>query len=329
MKKILSYLFENKSFSREEAHRILISITKGEYNTSQIAAFMTAYGMRNITVEELQGFRDAMLDLCVKLDFSDYELIDLCGTGGDGKDTFNISTLASFVVAGAGYKVSKHGNYGVSSGCGSSNVMEYLGYSFSSNPDVLKRSLDAAGICFIHAPLFNPAMKTVAPIRKELGIKTFFNMLGPMCNPAEPKNQLVGVFSLELARLYAYLYQETNKNYTILHALDGFDEVSLTCNFKAFTEKGESLYTVKDLGFDVLKEDDIRGGDTVESSAKIFTAVLNGTATDAQTNVVLCNAALAIRTIDGSKTFSDCYYEAEESLLSKRAYESFTKLVGA
>jgi anthranilate phosphoribosyltransferase len=329
MKKILSHLFENKSFTREEAQRILINIAKGEYNSSQIAAFVTAYGMRNITVQELQGFRDAMLDLCIKLDFSDYELIDLCGTGGDGKDTFNISTLASFVTAGAGYKVAKHGNYGVSSGCGSSNVMEYLGYTFTSDQDALKRSLDHAGICFIHAPLFNPAMKTVAPIRKDLGVKTFFNMLGPMCNPAEPKNQLVGVFSLELARLYAYLYQDTDKNYTILHALDGFDEISLTCSFKTFTENGESLCTVKDLGFDLLKEEDIKGGDNVESSAKIFKDVLTGEATMAQTNVVLCNAAMAIKTISSQKSFSDCYYEAEESLNSKRALESFNKLVNA
>lgn len=327
MKKILNYLFENKSFTREEAQRILTSIALGEYSGAQIAAFVTAYGMRSITVQELQGFRDAMLDLCVKLDLSDYELIDLCGTGGDGKDTFNISTLASFVLAGAGHKVAKHGNYGVSSGCGSSNVMEYLGYTFTSDPDMLRRTLDKAGICFIHAPLFNPAMKTVAPIRKDLGIKTFFNMLGPMCNPAQPKNQLVGVFSLELARLYAYLYQETDKNYTILHAVDGFDEISLTCSFKTFTERGESLCTVKDLGFDLLKESEIKGGDTVESSATIFNNVLRGEATVAQTNVVLCNAALAIQTIDKRKSFADCFYEAEESLLSKRAYQSFTQLV--
>jgi anthranilate phosphoribosyltransferase len=327
MKKILNYLFENKSFTREEAQRILTSIALGEYSGAQIAAFVTAYGMRSITVQELQGFRDAMLDLCVKLDLSDYELIDLCGTGGDGKDTFNISTLASFVLAGAGHKVAKHGNYGVSSGCGSSNVMEHLGYTFTSDPDTLRRTLDKAGICFIHAPLFNPAMKTVAPIRKDLGIKTFFNMLGPMCNPAQPKNQLVGVFSLELARLYAYLYQETDKNYTILHAVDGFDEISLTCSFKTFTERGESLCTVKDLGFDLLKESEIKGGDTVESSAIIFNNVLRGEATPAQTNVVLCNAALAIQTIDNRKSFADCFYEAEESLLSKRAYQSFTQLV--
>jgi anthranilate phosphoribosyltransferase len=327
MKKILNYLFENKSFTREEAQRILTSIAMGEYSGAQIAAFVTAYGMRSITVQELQGFRDAMLDLCIKLDLSDYELIDLCGTGGDGKDTFNISTLASFVLAGAGHKVAKHGNYGVSSGCGSSNVMEYLGYTFTNDQDTLRRTLDTAGICFIHAPLFNPAMKTVAPIRKDLGIKTFFNMLGPMCNPAQPKNQLVGVFSLELARLYAYLYQETDKNYTILHALDGFDEISLTCSFKTFTERGESLCTVKDLGFERLNEAEIKGGDTVESSAIIFNNVLRGAATAAQTNVVLCNAALAIQTIDSRKSFADCFYEAEESLLSKRALKSFNTLI--
>ena len=327
MKKILNHLFENKTFTRAESQKILTSIALGEFNTSQIAAFITAFGMRNITVAELQGFRDAMLDLCIKLDFSDYELVDLCGTGGDGKDTFNISTLASFVVAGAGYKVAKHGNYGVSSGCGSSNVMEYLGYSFTNQSDLLKRSLDTARICFIHAPLFNPAMKTVAPIRKELGVKTFFNMLGPMVNPTQPKNQIVGVFSLELARLYAYLYQDTDKNYTILHAVDGFDEVSLTCDFKTFSNNGEALRRVEDLGFDKIAEEEIKGGDTVESSARIFMNVLNGEGTAAQQNVVLCNAALAINTIKSSKTFGDCFYEAETALMNKAALNSFKKLV--
>lgn len=327
MKKILNHLFENKTFSREEAQRILTSIAMGEFNSSQIAAFITAYGMRNITVEELQGFRDAMLDLCLKVDLSAFELVDLCGTGGDGKDTFNISTLASFVVAGAGYKVAKHGNYGVSSGCGSSNVMEYLGYTFTNDEDQLKRSLDQAGICFLHAPLFNPAMKTVAPIRKELGVKTFFNMLGPMVNPAQPKNQMVGVFSLELARLYAYLYQQTDKNYTIIHAVDGFDEVSLTCDFKTFNKKGEALNKISDLGFEEINEREIQGGDTVESSADIFTNILNGKGTDAQNNVVLCNAALAIQTIKGNLAFADCYYEAEQSLIEKKALNSFTKLL--
>jgi len=328
MKKILNHLFENKSFTRSESQRILTSIANGEFNTSQIAAFITAVGMRNITVAELQGFRDAMLDLCIKVNLSDYELIDLCGTGGDGKDTFNISTLASFVVAGAGYHVAKHGNYGVSSGCGSSNVMEYLGYKFTADQDELKRSLDRAGICFIHAPLFNPAMKIVAPIRKDLGVKTFFNMLGPMANPAEPKNQIVGVFSLELARLYAYLYQETDKNYTIIHAVDGFDEISLTCDVKTFSKNGEALLTVSDLGFEAIDVSEIAGGDTVESSADIFMHVLEGTGTDPQNNVVLCNAAMAIRTIKPEQSFADCYYEAESSLVGGAALKSFKSLIG-
>lgn len=327
MKKILNHLFENKTFSREESQRILTSIAMGDFNASQIAAFITAYGMRNITVEELQGFRDAMLDLCIKINLSDYELVDLCGTGGDGKDTFNISTLASFVVAGAGFKVAKHGNYGVSSGCGSSNVMEHLGYTFTNNEEKLKQSLDQAGICFLHAPLFNPAMKIVAPIRKDLGVKTFFNMLGPMVNPVQPKNQIVGVFSLELARLYAYLYQQTDKNYTIIHALDGFDEVSMTCDFKTFSKKGEQLHTIADLGFEQIEVHQIQGGDSVESSAKIFTSILIGEGTDAQTNVVLCNAALAIMTINEGSSFADSYYQAEEALLSKKALKSFKKLI--
>lgn len=327
MKQILNHLFENKTFSKDEAQRILTSIALGEFNHSQIAAFITAFGMRNITVDELQGFRDAMLDLCLKIDLTEFELVDLCGTGGDGKDTFNISTLASFVVAGAGYKVAKHGNYGVSSGCGSSNVMEYLGYTFTNDESKLKQSLAQAGICFLHAPLFNPAMKTVAPIRKELGVKTFFNMLGPMVNPAQPKNQIVGVFSLELARLYAYLYQQTDKNYTIIHAVDGFDEVSMTCDFKTFSKKGEALNKISDLGFDEITEVEIQGGDTVESSAKIFVDILNGAGTDAQTNVVLCNAALAIQTIKDDASFADCYYEAEEALMQKKALTSFKKLV--
>lgn len=327
MKKILNHLFEHKTFSREESKEILTNITLGKYNASQMAAFMAAYCMRSITVEELEGFRDGMLELCLKTDLSEYELIDLCGTGGDGKDTFNISTLASFVVAGAGYKVSKHGNYGVSSGCGSSNVMEYLGYKFRNDIDHLKKSLDDAGICFLHAPLFHAAMKTVAPIRKELGIKTFFNMLGPLVNPARPKYQMVGVFSLELARLYAYLYQKSKTGYTIVHALEGYDEISLTCDFKTFSPAGEHIHSISDMGFEKIDPAKIGGGSTVQESAEIFKAVLDGEGSTEQNNVVLCNAAVAIRTIKPEKSFADCYYEAEESLNSGMALRSFNRLL--
>jgi anthranilate phosphoribosyltransferase len=327
MKQILNHLFENKTLTRNQAKDILTLISQGTFNNSQMAAFMTAYCMRNITVPELEGFRDAMLELCLPVNLGTNDLIDLCGTGGDGKDTFNISTLASFVVAGAGYKVAKHGNYGVSSGCGSSNVMEYLGYQFTNDIDLLKKNLEEANICFLHAPLFHPAMKTVAPIRRELGVKTFFNMLGPMVNPAKPKNQMVGVYNLELARMYAYLYQRTDKKYTILNALEGYDEISLTCDFKTFTPEGEQLNTLKSIGFDRLDPALIAGGSTVSESAGIFMQVLSGEATAAQTNVVLANAAVAIRTIHPERSFGDCFYEAEQSLLSKKALKSFNTLV--
>ncbi|MDF3076497.1 MAG: trpD [Sphingobacteriaceae bacterium] len=327
MKQILNRLFEQKTFGRTEAKEILSNLAQGKYNNSQMAAFMAVYCMRNITIDELEGFRDAMLELCIDPGLDGYELVDLCGTGGDGKDTFNISTLASFVVAGAGYKVAKHGNYGVSSGCGSSNVMEYLGYKFTNDPGELKRTLDDAGICFLHAPLFHPAMKNVAPIRKELAVKTFFNMLGPMVNPAEPKNQLVGVFSLELARLFAYIYQKSDKKFTILHALEGYDEVSLTCDFKTFSNTGEHIHSIGELGFEQISPEKIEGGSTVQESAEIFSTVLNTEGSSEQNNVVLCNAAIAINTIKPESSFADCYYEAEESLMSKKALSSFKKLV--
>ncbi len=327
MKQILNHLFENKTFTREQSKEILTEIAQGKYNNSQMAAFMTAYCMRSITVNELEGFRDAMLELCLEVDMENRELIDLCGTGGDGKDTFNISTLASFIVAGAGYKVAKHGNYGVSSGCGSSNVMEFLGCRFTNDTAKLKHNVDSANICFLHAPLFHPAMKTVAPIRRELGVKTFFNMLGPLVNPAKPKNQLVGVFNLELARIYAYMYQKSDIKYTILNALDGYDEISLTCDFKTFSVEGEKINSIESLGFNRLGPHEILGGNSVSESADIFVNVLNGDATAAQNNVVLANAALAIKTIGPDKSFAECFYEAEASLASKKALKSFKTLI--
>lgn len=327
MKEILAHLFEYKSFSRKEAYDILTNIATGKYDTHQIAAFMTIYGMRSIRVEELGGFRDAMYDLCNKVDFNGFDLIDMCGTGGDGKNTFNISTLASFVVAGAGYHVAKHGNVGVSSSCGSSNVMEYLGYTFTADKDVLKKQLESANICFLHAPLFHPAMKTVAPIRKALAVKTFFNMLGPLTNPANPKFQSVGVFSLELARLYAYLYQNTDKQYSIMHAMDGYDEISLTGDFKVINNQGENYYTVDELGFTAVAPEDLAGGESIEEAAKIFRQIIEGEGTDIQNNVVLTNAAFGIKTFHPEKSFADCYYEAEESLLGHKALRSFKTLI--
>lgn len=329
MKEILAHLLEYKSFSRKEAYEILTNIATGKFDTHQIAAFMTIYGMRSIRVEELGGFRDAMYDLCHQIEFDGYDLIDLCGTGGDGKNTFNISTLASFVVAGAGYHVAKHGNVGVSSSCGSSNVMEYLGYQFTADRDVLQRQLEQANICFLHAPLFHPAMKTVAPIRRALGVKTFFNMLGPLTNPANPSYQSVGVFSLELARLYTYLYQNTNKQYSIIHALDGYDEISLTGDFKIINNQGEHYHTVRGLGLTPIQPDDLVGGDTVEQAAKVFRMIIEGKGTKAQNEVVLSNAAFAIRTFHPDCSFADAYYQAEQSLLTGKAFSCLNTLVNA
>lgn len=327
MKKILNHLFENRTFTRDQAYEILTNITAGTFNVAQISAFLTAYNMRSIRDVELEGFRDAMYDLCLKVDFSDYQLIDLCGTGGDGKNTFNISTLASFVVAGAGYKVAKHGNYGVSSACGSSNVMEYLGYTFSNDPKELYRGLEKANITFLHAPLFHPAMKSVAPIRRDLGAKTFFNMLGPLVNPANPQFQSVGVFSLELARLYGYLYQKSNKKFSIIHALDGYDEISLTGDFKLITNAAEEILSPKDLGLAALSQEAIYGGETVEDAAGIFLSVLKGEGTAGQNSVVLANAAVAIQTFEGSRPFKECYALAQESLDSGKAYASLKTLL--
>ena len=324
MKIILNRLINHESISSEEAKQVLVNISKGDYNQSQIAAFLTVFMMRSITLEELRGFRDALLELCIPINLQDFNAIDLCGTGGDGKDTFNISTLASFVTAGAGVKVAKHGNYGVSSACGSSNVMEYLGIKFSSDEDFLKQTIDKAGICVLHAPLFHPAMKNVAPIRRELGVKTFFNMLGPMVNPSFPKNQMVGVFNLELLRLYGYLYQNTDKNYSIVHALDGYDEISLTGPTKVISNYAETMFSPEDLGVAEITQESIFGGSTVESSAKIFMNVIQGKGTDAQNNVVCANAGLAIAT--SNKISHKAGFElAKESLLSGKAQTSLNK----
>ncbi len=326
MKKILNHLFEYKALSKEQSKEVLIGIAKGDYNTSQIAAFLTIYAMRSITVAELEGFRDAMLELCLAVDLSAYDPMDVCGTGGDGKDTFNISTLSCFVVAGAGQRVAKHGNHGVSSTCGSSTVLEYLGVKFSNDSGELERAIDQAGVCFLHAPLFHPAMKNVAPVRRELGVKTFFNMLGPMTNPAFPRKQLAGVFSLELARLYAYLYQQTDKQFMVVHALDGYDEVSLTGPFKIITAHAEQILTPAQLGLDTVRPEALSGGENVAESAQIFMNVLNDEATSAQKQAVVANAALALHAADPGLSLIEAVAKARESIERKNALECFTKL---
>ena len=325
MKAILNRLINHQQLSKEESRQMIINIADGQYNSSQIASFLTVYMMRSISLDELEGFRSALLELCILIDLDEYDTIDLCGTGGDGKDTFNISTLSSFVTAGAGVKVTKHGNYGVSSGCGSSNVLEALGVKFSNEKNFLKRCLDEAGICILHAPLFHPAMKNIAPVRRELGVKTFFNMLGPLVNPVLPKNQLTGVFNLELARLYNYLFQKTNINFTILYGLDGYDEISLTGPTKVFCKNGESVLTSQDFGVKTIAAKEISGGEDINSSAKIFLDVIQNKGTTAQQNVVCANSGIAIATALRLSPIEG-FEKAKESILSGKAFNALKKL---
>lgn len=328
MKDILNHLFQHKVLTRQDSKEILINLAKGKYNKSQMTAFLTVFQLRNITVDELQGFRDALLELSHKIELNgEFNCIDLCGTGGDGKNTFNISTLASFIVAGAGEKVAKHGNYGVSSTCGSSNILEYFGYEFSNDRDVILSDLDRAGISFLHAPLFHPAMKSIAPIRKELSIKTFFNMLGPMVNPVFPPNQLIGVFNLELARIYNYIYQETGRNYAIVSGLDGYDEISLTGEFRLLSGDTDSIEGPGYFGLKYVNPSSIAGGETIRESAIIFERILKGDGTDDQNNVVLANAATALNVIYPEKTIDECLEMARRSLFNTDAYKCFKKLL--
>jgi anthranilate phosphoribosyltransferase len=327
MRKILNQLFEQKTLNRQEAEEVLTNIATNKYSDSEIAAFITVYLMRSITVEELSGFRDALLNQCIKIDLSDFKTIDVCGTGGDGKDTFNISTLSTFVLAGAGIKVAKHGNYGVTSSCGSSNVMEYFGYKFSNDSGKLIREIDKTGVCFMHAPLFNPAMKTVVPVRKALKIKTFFNMLGPMVNPSFPKYQLIGVYSLELARLYNYLFQSSSSNYSIIHSLDGYDEISLTSDFKYILNGVEQIITPESINYEKAKPSDLYGGKTVNEASEIFMTILKGSGTKAQNNVVIANTQMAVKCYYPSKSMGECRGVAEDSLFGGKALGAFTKLI--
>jgi len=327
MKEILNRLYNHERLSKAEAKQILKNIAAEKYNDAHLASFMTVFMMRPITVEELTGFRDALKELAIKIDLSDYNTIDIVGTGGDGKDTFNISTLTSFIVAGTGQKVAKHGNYSVSSQSGSSDMLESFGYNFTNDKNVLKEHLEKANICFLHAPKFHPAMKAVGPTRKSLALKTFFNILGPLVNPSSPKNHMLGTFNLEVARLYNYILQEENINYGIIHALDGYDEISLTSGFKFFTKNGEQIINPEDLGQKRIQQSEIFGGSSVADAAKIFKSILEGKGTEAQNNVVLTNAAFALTIVDENTSFETAFNEAKDSLFGLKAKQTLEKLV--
>ena len=327
MKKILQHLFEHKTLSQQQAKEVMLNIAKGVYNDTEITAFITVFLMRSITIDELQGFRDGLLELAVPVNLNGYDVIDIVGTGGDGKNTFNISTLACFIVAGAGKKVAKHGNYGATSVSGASNVMEFLGYKFKNQSNQLKKEIEETNFCFLHAPLFHPALKAVAQIRKNIGFRTFFNMLGPMVNPANPQYQLVGVYNLEMARIYNYLLQQTGKPFTIIHGLDGYDEISLTNDTKVITQNGESVLSAEELGKRVVYASDFAGGSSIEEAAKTFLKILKGEGTWAQNAVVLANAAMALQCTGGYIKYDDAYNTAVESLESGNAYRQLEKLI--
>jgi len=327
MQKILKYLFEHRTLDQEQARSVMLQMSQGAYNEHELSAFMTVYLMRSITIDELMGFRSALIELALNVNLEQEQLLDIVGTGGDGKNTFNISTLSCFVAAGAGARIAKHGNYGASAISGASNVMEKLGYRFTNDSDLLKRQIDEAGICFMHAPLFHPALKTVAPIRKNLAIRTFFNMLGPTVNPAAPSAQLLGVYNLEMARIYTYLLQQITTRFTIIHGMDGYDEISLTADTKVITQNGESVKSPLSLGKKVIQPEELYAGNSIDEAANIFISILEGNGTASQEEVVIANAAMGLQCAGLYDHYDDARLAAEESLKSKKAWQTLQKLL--
>jgi len=323
MQQILNQLYQYQTLSREEARDILLKISDGTFNNCQIASFVTAFNMRKITVAELEGFRQALLERCLTINLDEFSPADVCGTGGDGKNTFNISTLAAFVAAGAGIKIAKHGNTGVSSGCGSSDVLQYLGCEFTNKEVALKQQISESNFCYLHAPLFHPAMKNVAPVRKEIRVKTIFNMLGPLVNPANVKKQSVGVFNLELGRLYQYLFQNSGSSYVIYHSLDGYDEISLTSPFKYISVAGEQVVYPHTMNIPLISPKELSGGKTIASSAKIFMNILSGKGTTLQNNVVALNAAAAMQSASPGTDLNSHFKHALSVLSNGLALETF------
>lgn len=326
MKTLLEKLSINSKLSEKEAYQFIVGINEERFNTTQLVAAMSFLIKRPVTVEELSGFKNALLDLSIKVQL-DKEAIDVCGTGGDQKNTFNISTLSAIVLAASGIPVAKHGNHGASSVSGSSDILKYLGHQFKTTSEELNKELDEHNICFIHAPLFHPTLKHVATQRKELGIRTFFNLLGPLVNPARVKHKYIGVYNQEVGRLYNYVLQNETSNYTIAHSLDGYDEISLTTTFKTIGNDNEKIYEPIDLGFEPVSKKELFGGDTIEEAGRIFKNVLNNEATKVQTNIVVVNSAFAMQTCFPDKAIQDCISECRETIQSKKANQLFKNLI--
>ena len=328
MKDILGKVLNQERLTREETREILIGITREAYPQEQVTALLTAIQMRGVTVDELLGFRDGILETGVPAQLDCPRYIDVVGTGGDRKNTFNISTTSCFVIAGAGYKVAKHGNYAATSVSGASNVIAQHGVSFTSNMDTLNRSINEAGIVYLHAQLFAKAMKFVAPIRRALQFPTVFNLLGPLVNPAHPKAQLLGVANLDQMRLYAQVYQRLGIDYGIINSIDGYDEISLTGDFKVATNQYERIFRPADLGMQPARPEELQAGATEAEAAAIFDSVLNNTCLPAQKNIVVANAAFGIQVMEhGQKSIDECVAIARESIDSGAALRTFNKFV--
>lgn len=327
MKQYLSKLIEGSTLSRKESHDIMVGITDQKYNEYQIAALLMAMQMRGVTVDEMLGLRDGLLETGKYIDLEDYDTLDIVGTGGDGKNTFNISTCSAFVIAGAGYKVSKHGNGSSTSVSGASTVLQGHGVKFTDDVDTMRRSLDEAGICYFHAPLFAYGMKFVGPTRKSLAVPTCFNLLGPLVNPCHPKYSLHGTANQAQLRLYTNIHQQIGDNYGVITSYDGYDEISLTSGFKLCTNHFEKVYTPIEMGFDYVSPIEIYGGATPADAMKIFDSVLEGTATRSQTNVILANAACGISVMNPNLSIADSVAQARESLESGRALNALKKFV--
>jgi len=319
MKETLQYLFAGNKLTRKQAKISLLEVGKGEHSDAEFASFLTVFKMRPLESEELAGFREAMAELSAKVDLTEYNGMDIVGTGGDGKNTFNISTLSCFIVAGAGVNITKHGNYAATSNSGSSNVLEFLGYKFSNDIEKLKSDLDKGGFCFLHAPLFHPAMKHIAPVRRALKVPTFFNILGPMINPSSPKYQLLGVNNIENFNHYKNVYQTLDVDFAIVNSLDGYDEISLTDETHIASKTKEINLSPADFGMKKIIPEKLFGGDSVKDAAKIFTDILEGNGTPEQNNVVLANSALALHVVYPEKELLECVDMAKESLQSGKA----------
>lgn len=327
MKETLQYLFEGNKLTQEAAKEVLLKVGKGEYSEAEFASLLTVFKMRPLSSEEFAGFRDAMDELSLKIDLSEFNGIDVVGTGGDGKNTFNISTLSAIIIAGAGINVTKHGNYAASSKSGSSNVLQHLGYQFSNDIEKLKRDLQNGNFCFLHAPLFHPAMKYIAPVRKALKFPTFFNILGPMINPSSPKFQVLGVNNSSNFDYYKNIYRNLDINHSILNSMDGYDEVSLTSDVRIASKNGERNLSPQDFGFTKIQPETLFGGESVEDAAKIFVSILEGNGTTEQNHVVLANAAIGINLVYPDKTLIECVAIARESLESKSALKKLKAIV--